>query len=85
MANNPNVTYRKVNHVHSTKELLARAKEEVGDKIAYRYFVGADVESATYAEFYDRVMALGAALAELGHISSHIAMIGANRYDYITL
>ena len=28
MANNPNVTYRKVNHVHSTKELLARAKEE---------------------------------------------------------
>lgn len=85
MANNPNVTYRKVNHVHSTKELLARAKEEVGDKIAYRYFVGADVESATYAEFYDRVMALGAALAELGHISSHIAMIGANSYDYITL
>ena len=85
MATNPNITYYEVPHLKSVKDLLALAKDEAGDKIAYRYFVGKDVQNATYAEFYHRVMALGAALDELGHLSSHIAMIGANSYDYITL
>lgn len=85
MATNKNIVYYKVPHLKSVKEVLALAKEEAGEKVAYRYFVGTDVESATYAEFYDRVMALGAAIEELGHLSSHIAMIGANSYDYITL
>ena len=85
MATNKNITYYEVPHLKSVKELLALAKAEAGDKIAYRYFTGTEVQNATYAEFYDRVMALGAALDELGHLSSHIAMIGANSYDYITL
>lgn len=85
MATSKNITYYEVPHLKSVKELLALAKAEAGDKIAYRYFTGTEVQNATYAEFYDRVMALGAALDELGHLSSHIAMIGANSYDYITL
>lgn len=85
MATNKNITYYEVPHLKSVKELLALAKAEAGDKIAYRYFTGTEVQNATYAEFYDRVMALGAALDELGHLSSHIAMIGANSYNYITL
>ena len=85
MATNKNITYYEVPHLKSVKELLALAKAEAGDKIAYRYFTGTEVQNATYAEFYDRVMALGAALDKLGHLSSHIAMIGANSYDYITL
>lgn len=85
MATNPAIVYYEVPHLTNVKELLDLAKKEAGDKIAYRYFVDGEVQDATYAAFYDRVMALGAALDELGHISSHVAMIGANSYDYITL
>lgn len=82
---NPNAQYYSVKHLDTVKELLNYALEEAPDRIAYRYFVGSEVKSASYREFYERVRALGTALDDLGQLSSHVAMIGASSYDYVTV
>jgi len=74
-----------VENIDSIKELMQKSKDAAGDKLAFRYRVGAnDVADVTYKEFYDRTQALGTALAERGLTNTHIACIGENSYDWLT-
>ncbi|MBQ9976594.1 MAG: AMP-binding protein [Clostridia bacterium] len=78
-------TLYEVEDISSIRELLEKAKNAAGDKLAFRYRVGAnDVADVTYNEFYERTQALGTALASRGLTSTHIACIGENSYDWLT-
>ncbi len=67
-------------------EMLTMAKNEAGDRIAFRYKNRDDeVVNITYNSFYNKVENLGAALTKMGYGSSHIACVGENSYDYIVV
>ncbi len=78
-------TLYEVEDISSIRELLEKAKNAAGDKLAFRYRVGAnDVADVTYNEFYERTQSLGTALANRGLTGTHIACIGENSYDWLT-
>lgn len=66
-------------------DLLSWTKDTACDTDAYRYFVGNKIQSSTYGQFFDRVNALANVLDEDGLLSSHVAMIGANSFPYLTV
>ncbi len=86
MAMNPNVAYRDVKHPATIKELLQNAVDEAGDKIAFKYF-GAknEVVEVSYHDFQLDTFSLGTALVTLGIEGAHVAMMGNNSYEYLTL
>ncbi len=77
--------YLKIPHVKTIRELLQRACDNAGDRIAYKYFVGHDIHEITYRGVKEDTRALGTALCEAGYVDKHVAMIGTNSYDYITV
>lgn len=74
-----------VNKAKSVKELLERAVEEEGERIAFRYKKGKQVVDVTYREFQADTLGLGAALQELKVADKHIAVIGDNSYEWLTV
>ncbi len=78
-----NYTPRKFSTV---KEMLEIAKEEAGNKIAYKY-KGEDDEiiSVSYNSFYNKIQYLGAALCDLGMGEAHISCVGENSYSWIVV
>ena len=53
-----------VEDISSIKELMQKSRNAAGDRLAFRYRVGANkVADVTYKEFYNRTQALGTALA----------------------
>ena len=80
--------YRKlyeVNEVKSIKELMKYSVEQAGDKDAFRYKKGKDIINVTYNEFQNDTLALAVALNKLGVEGKHIAVIGENSYDWLTV
>ncbi len=70
----------------SIKEMLYMAKEEAGDWDAYQYKISeTEIAHVTYNEFYETTENLGSALTKLGLGSAHIACIGDNSYNWITV
>ncbi|MGI5898831.1 MAG: AMP-binding protein [Christensenellales bacterium] len=65
------------------KALLAAAREEYGDRIAFCELVRGVSVSYSYVRLFDDVNALGAALISLGLQGKHIALIGENSYNWI--
>ena len=74
-----------VKEVKSIKELMQYAVDEAGDRDAFRYKKGKDIVSVTYHEFQKDTLSLGVALHKLGMDGKHIAVIGENSYDWLTV
>ena len=74
-----------VDKVKSVKELLEKAVKEVGNQIAFRYKKGKEVIDVTYSEFQNDTLSLGAALEDIKINEDHIAVIGENSYEWLTV
>ncbi len=77
-------TLYEVEDFYSIRELMEKARDAAGDKIAFRYKNGGKIVDVTYSEFYERTQSLGTALAKSGLLSKHVACIGDNSYDWLT-
>jgi long-chain acyl-CoA synthetase len=77
-------TLYEVEDFYSIRELMEKARDAAGDKLAFRYKNGGKIVDVTYNEFYERTQALGTALAAKGLTDTHIACIGENSYDWLT-
>lgn len=75
---------REVKAFATIGEMLSIAKEEAGDKIAFRYKTSDDeIVNITYYSFYNKIENLGAALTSMGYGDAHIACVGENSYNYV--
>jgi len=79
------IKFYEVTKIDSIKEMLALAVKEAGDKIAFKYRKNDKVIDVTYKEFQEDTFGLGTALLEKGCEKTHIAVIGDNSYDYVTV
>ena len=66
------------------KEMLSNSKEKYGDNAAFKFKteIPGKLRTETYAEFADKVDALGTALISVGLEGKRIAVIGDNRYEW---
>ncbi len=86
MKTNPNLKLNDVKHFETVKEILQNAVDEAGDVIAYKYFsANNDILEVTYREFQQDTFALGTAITMLGMEGAHVAMVGNNSYEYLTI
>ena len=69
----------------SIKEMLEIAVRQVPGKVAFKYKVNKEVKDVTYRECQDDTLWLGEALVELNVADKHIAVIGENSYDWVTV
>lgn len=65
--------------------MLELAVKEAGDKFAFKYKVGDKIKEITYKDFQNDTIYLGTALHSLGITDNHIAVIGDNSYNWITV
>ena len=68
--------------VKNLKELFKRSSVKYSNEKAFLVKVGGQYMPITYKQFYDDIMALGAALYYMGRFDTHIAVIGENRYEW---
>ena len=69
----------------SLREILSKAATECPDKWAYRYKRNNSVVNVTFKQFYNDTLSLGAYLTERGYSDTHIAIVGENSYEWITV
>ena len=83
----PKLPYKlyEVEKFSTIKEMMELAVKEAGDKVAFKFRRGGQIIDVTYRQFYADTMALGTALASLGVGDRHIAMVGENSYNWITV
>ncbi len=74
-----------VKEVKSVKELLENSAREAGQQLAFRYKKGKEIVDVSYQAFEEDTYALGMALQELMVDNKHIAVIGENSYEWITV
>lgn len=77
--------YNMVEKFYTIKEMLEIAVEQAGDKIAFMYKNKENIKKVTYKEFQEDTMSVGTALANKGLTDSHIAVIGENSYNWLTV
>lgn len=82
---NKNYIVNEVEEVTSIKQMLERAEKEAGDKIAFMYKEGKKDIEVTYKKFQEDTIAVGTKLAELNLQNKHIACIGENSYNWLTV
>ncbi len=75
----------KVEEANSIKEMQELAIKTCPDKVAYRYRDGKKIIDVTFKEFYDLTLYLGSALKAIGTKDKHIACIGDNSFEWITV
>ena len=75
----------KVEPVSTIKEMQEKAVAACPDKLNYRYRKGKEIIDVTFKEFYELTLHLGAALHDLGTKDKHIACIGENSFDWLTV
>lgn len=80
-----NYALNEVTKINSINELLEIAVKEAGDNLAFKYKNGNKIIEVTYNDFQNDTINLGTALHSLGITSSHVAVIGENSYDWITV
>ncbi len=79
------IKYYEVEKINTVKEIMDIAVKEAGDKYAFQYKEGKSVVSVTYKEFEQDIMSLGTALMERNTDKCHIAAIGENSYNWLTV
>lgn len=77
--------FREVRKFDTINEMMELAVKEDGNKLAFKYKVKDDIKEVTYKEFQNDTIYLGTALHSLGITNSHIAVIGENSYNWITV
>lgn len=82
---NEKLNYYTVTKIDTIKELIELAVKEAGNKIAFEYKNKKDIVKVTYKEFENDINCLGTALSTIDMLSSHIAVIGENSYNWITV
>ena len=80
-----NYALNEVTKINSINELLEIAVKEAGDNLAFKYKNGNKIIEVTYKDFQNDTINLGTALHSLGITNSHVAVIGENSYDWITV
>lgn len=85
MNNQKDYPLNEVQKFGSIKEMLEIAVKEVPDKVAFKYKVNKEVKDVTYREFQNDTLSLGEALVDLDVASKHIAVIGENSYNWVTV
>ena len=79
------VKFNEVTKINSIREMMEIAVREAGDKLAFRYREENKIVDVTYKEFQNDTLALGTALIEKGFTKNHIAVIGDNSYNWVTV
>lgn len=74
-----------VTKFNSINEMLEIAVKEASDKIAFKYKDGGKIKEVSYKDFQNETIALGTGLHWLGINDSHIAVIGENSYNWLTV
>ena len=82
---NEKIKYYDVKKIDTIKELIDLAKKEAGEKNAFEYKDKKDIVEVTYSEFYEDINSLGTALSLINMADKHIATIGENSYNWITV
>ncbi len=82
-----NYPYYNVVPFDSIYELISTAATESADNIAFRYKTGhnSEITDISYKHFFRDIMSLGAALSEKELDKKHIACIGDNSYEWLTV
>lgn len=82
---NKNYSWNEVQNVESIRDLMKKATEQDGSKIAFMYKDGKNDVSVTYERFQEDTIAIGTALADMDMGDKHIACIGDNSYKWLTV
>ena len=85
MVGKKNYKLNEVEEVKSIKDLLQKAVNQAGEKNAFRYKRGEKIVDVTYKEFMQDTINLGTALDDLKIGDKHIAVIGDNSYEWLTV
>ena len=75
----------KVDYVKTIKEMQEKAVAACPDRLNFRYREGKKIIDVTFKDFYDLTLHLGAAIHDLGSKDKHIACIGENSFNWITV
>ena len=67
----------------SLRALIDDAARDFPDMVSFIYRSGGEVVSVTYPEVKEQVVALGTAMYDLGIGNTHVAIIGANSFDWV--
>lgn len=79
------IEYLNATKIETIKELINLAVKEAGDKIAFEYKNKKEIVKVTYKEFQNDINFLGTALSTINMLDKHIAVIGENSYNWITV
>lgn len=79
------INYYKVEKINTVKDIIDLAVKEAGENDAFLYKNGNDIVHVTYKQFEQDINSLGTALLEKNITDSHIAVIGENSYNWITV
>lgn len=82
---NEKLKYYDVPEIETIKDLINLAVKEDGDKIAFEYKNKKEIVKVTYKEFQKDINYLGTALSTIDMLNNHIAVIGDNSYNWITV
>lgn len=85
MNNQKDYPLNEVEKFGSIKEMLEIAIKEVPEKVAFKYKEKDKIIDVTYNDFQNDTFYLGEALAELNLEDKHIAIVGDNSYDWVTV
>jgi len=80
-----NYEFNKVTKFDTINEMMELAVKDAADKIAFKYKVKDKVKEVTYKEFQNDTIYLGTSLNSLKVADKHIAVIGENSYNWITV
>lgn len=83
MARNKEYLRTDVEKITSIREMIELAVYEAGDKVAYKYKNGSEVEEVTYASFAGKIAALGAFLNSLELDDKTVSCVGKNSFRWI--
>ena len=75
----------KVDYVKTIKEMQEKAVAACPDRLNFRYREGKKIVDVTFKEFYELTLHLGAAIHDLGSKDKHIACIGENSFNWLTV
>lgn len=80
-----NYALNEVTKIDSINDLLEIAVKEAGNKIAFKYKIKDSIKEITYNDFQNDTINLGTALHSIGIKENHIAVIGENSYNWLTV
>lgn len=85
MKKNKNYELYNVKKIENIRDLMKQAVDEAGAQIAFKYKVKDEVKEVTYKEFQNETNYIGTALSSVNMGNAHIAVIGENSYEWVTV